>query len=301
MSGVNWLSHAALSGWVVAGIFSGIVAAQWNVSSGEPRQSAQRNVSTPQIHADYQPSCEAPESREESELCAQWRAAELADRSAELAWWQNVIGGAGFGAVVLALILSALATKAARDQLRLSRHALVDTDRAFVYPKHGVWAARKNVESELIEGWSVSQRWRNSGKTPTRYLRMFINKDVRDTVLPTNFDFPDSGSETVPILIAPDGTLDSSELVLSLDEMRDIIAGRKHFYTWGWVEYDDVFERAPRHRTEFCYKWTIGGEPTNHERISMRYHLHNRHNGADDECLRPIKTSSPKNLLPEAT
>lgn len=317
MSFSNWLSQTAIAGWVIAAILGAVVIFQWNAGVGphirdDQNQALQAHLSGAQRRSPvlvskkkleqprvYEPRCDAPESLEESELCAQWTATKVAQDGSELAYWQNLISAAGFAAVVVALVFSVLATKAARDQVRLSRHALVDTDRAFVFPEDGVWSAHTNIATGAIETWSVAQNWRNSGSTPTNHLRMYINREVRDDPLPDDFPFASADVPLTPALIAPGALLGSSQIAVSLDEMREIIAGRMHMYAWGWVEYDDVFEGTPRHRTEFCYKWTIGGDPSHPERTSTRYDLYNRHNGADSECLMPIRTGSPTNPLPE--
>jgi hypothetical protein len=81
-----------------------------------------------------------------------------------------------------------------------------------------------------------------------------------------------------------------------MEELEAIIAGTQHLYVWGWAEYDDVFEGTPRHRTEFCHKWSVGGDPRNPTRVSHRYAVHDKYNGADEECEHPLRTASPKDL-----
>ena len=33
-----------------------------------------------------------------------------------------------------------------------------------------------------------------------------------------------------------------------------------HIYMWGWTDYDDVFQRTKRHRTEFCLEIIVRGD-----------------------------------------
>jgi hypothetical protein len=74
-------------------------------------------------------------------------------------------------------------------------------------------------------------------------------------------------------------------------------------FLYGWVEYDDVFEGTPRHRTEYCTQIVVEGDVTIHTlpgnpeqpHVPFRYQGHKKHNGADEECIRPLQTGSPKN------
>jgi hypothetical protein len=111
-----------------------------------------------------------------------------------------------------------------------------------------------------------------------------------------DFDFPVASVPDVHVMIAPGGTIDSGELLIQLEQMDNIHAGTQHLYVWGWAEYDDVFVRTARHRTEFCYKWTVGGNVRDPKKFGTRYNIHARHNGADEECELPLVTASPRDL-----
>ena len=245
----------------------------------------------------YKADCENPKDHDAADLCEQQRMAKAAE---EAVWWarlQTWLGGFGFAAVVLTLIFSGIAAISSSRQVRLSRHALVDTDRAFVFPKQTIWKAVRTAKSDKIESWRIAVEWENLGNTPTRYLRWHVNYSIRDDVLSEDFDFPNGNMDPpIPLVIAPGRTLESSELPITLEQMEAILDGRSHLYVWGWAEYDDVFERTPRHRTEFCHKWLLGGNVRNPERLTQRYNVHHRHNGADEECEKPIETASLKDM-----
>jgi hypothetical protein len=144
--------------------------------------------------------------------------------------------------------------------------------------------------------WKLSAQWENSGETPTRYLRVRINSAIRDVVLNDQFAFPDGLGPSIPTLIGPKATIESDQVDVVVADMEAVRDGAKHLYLWGWAEYDDVFIGTPRHRTEFCFKVSVVGDPTNPapNMVSFRWSLHNAHNGADDECRSRMKTTSPK-------
>ena len=125
---------------------------------------------------------------------------------------------------------------------------------------------------------------------------MTFNMAFRDEILPDDFDFSDSEIlQDVPTVIPPGTTLETGQLEASMENVEAVIQGKKHCYIWGWAEYDDIFEGTPRHRTEFCHKWTIGGNPRNIDRFSSRYSTYHKYNGADEECEGRLKTVSLKN------
>lgn len=117
--------------------------------------------------------------------------------------------------------------------------------------------------------------------------------------MPGDFNFPDYGEADILTLIAPGSSLESTPLAIALAQMQAVIDGTAHLYMYGWAEYDDVFEGTPRHRTEFCHKWSLGGDVSNPAIFSTHYEIHNHYNGADDECEWPLRTGSPKNPLPK--
>lgn len=269
-----------------------------------PQQQQQTPVPPPSINqqsttADYYKiNCERPDGHDAADLCEQRRMAQAAEDSVYWARVQALIGFVGFVGVLVTLIFTGLGTRAASQQVRLSRHALISTDRAFCFPKDTIWRHVDDAEGR-IQQWRVAVRWENSGKTPPRYVRIQTVAMVGINEIPNDFDF-----SSIPItvntqlLIPPNNTIESDELPVTLEQTEDIIAGRQHLYIWGWIEYDDVFERTPRHRTEFCHKWFLGGDPRSAEpdRFPKRYAVHERHNAADDECEYPLRTASPRDV-----
>jgi hypothetical protein len=147
-------------------------------------QVIQQQVPEPEY---YKPSCDKPKQREDADLCQQLRMAKAAE---DAVWWartQSILGIVGFLGVLASLFFTAWAAVTASRQVRLSRQALVDTDRAFVFVAEGIIGPVVNAKTDRVENWKTSVRWKNSGNTPTRYLRLFIALSVLDDVLPRRF------------------------------------------------------------------------------------------------------------------
>lgn len=91
---------------------------------------------------------------------------------------------------------------------------------------------------------------------------------------------------------------------IPMNIISDAIIEKIYLYFYGWCEYDDVFQGTSRHRTEFCLKLvpiqrlSDAVEGAKRSAVTLRYHP--EHNGADNDCLKPIKTGSRKNPLPKA-
>ena len=51
------------------------------------------------------------------------------------------------------------------------------------------------------------------------------------------------------------------------------------------MDYNDVFDDTPRHRTEFCFDVTAD-DVEDRGQTYMRFPAHGRYNGADDDYVR---------------
>ncbi len=291
-----WLRKRSASAYLIAAclLTSEICHAQTNPNNSITQVEPNQSRATDQGH--YVANCERPIDHNAAELCEQRRMAKAAE---DTVWWarlQTLIGLFGAIGLTLTLFFSGIATRAASKQVRLSRQALVETDRAFVFVSEGLINPAINSKTDKVEQWNTGVRWKNSGTTPTKNLRLHITLAVFDNPMPEDFAFPTGPVPDVHVLIAPGGTIDSAVLSIDLEQMEGVHEGTKHLYVWGWAEYDDVFDGTPRHRTEFCYKWHVGGNIRSKDKYATRYNLHLRHNGADEECEFPLVTESPKVL-----
>jgi hypothetical protein len=120
----------------------------------------------------------------------------------------------------------------------------------------------------------------------------FASGQLRDSPLPDDFAFPDTpypaGSKQMHArnLIGPHGQLNVTPFAIPIADILDIADAKKHFFIWGWIDYDDVFPGTKRHRTEFCYGLRVlldPRNPTNANAVSMS--MYHRHNGTDADCM----------------
>jgi hypothetical protein len=178
------------------------------------------------------------------------------------------------------------AATTARDQVKLSREALISTERAFVFAQNveSFWTADKATET--IIKWTFFVVWKNSGKTPTRKMASNINSwiGVDAGPLPVDFDFPDYGGAQRN-MIGPATIMHGDRVDISVDQLQKIRAGTAHAYLWGWAEYSDVFAGTDRHRSEFCFEIIVTGNPS-YKEGRFGFALHGPFNGYDEDCYR---------------
>jgi len=222
-------------------------------------------------------------------------------------------------AVVTLLMVFAVGTQAALFvwQLGLMRDGIDDaaaqhvvTSRPFVFIRgyniYPTSSAPPPIHGEMppVEFWRVSPVLQNSGRTPTKRMVSFISADLRDTRLPADYDFPDLPFRSASMppgmrhdpghsLIGPGVDLHIAPHVLSIAEILAIQAGTKHFYMWGWVDYDDGFKGTKRHRTEFCHFAVVTMNPALPNQGAVIMNLNDRHNASDEECMHPPSPFQP--------
>ncbi|HEV3186243.1 MAG TPA: hypothetical protein VGZ49_15250 [Xanthobacteraceae bacterium] len=190
-----------------------------------------------------------------------------------------------------------IAADAVRDQASLTREAMIRTQRAFVFVKRVCVGHQINlVQSttgplvEVVVGWNIGVQWENTGDTPTRDLLTHISIHEFEGEMPTDYEFPDLNETTTKSLLGPKAVCFSPVFAIPDSQARRVFLNGNHLYMWGWAEYDDVFPGTERHRTEFCYELLfIAPFPS---KSSFTHKLHTRYNGAEDECLKPLQTSS---------
>lgn len=195
-------------------------------------------------------------------------------------WWAVYITSA-LAIITLALaIYTGLLWSSTKKLVSDSQTALISTQRAFIFIK---LFELNQIENTLKV--TVVPVWENSGDTPTKNMISHVNGKWFDSVLDEDFTFPDyEGEEIVRLLIGPKQTMGASPLGFSESDVRKVINGNGHIYVWGWAEYSDIFEKTPRHRTEFCSDVIL--YMTKDSQIIPRFKLHKKYNGADNECMK---------------
>jgi hypothetical protein len=107
----------------------------------------------------------------------------------------------------------------------------------------------------VFYGFSVS--WENTGTTPTRNATMHVSPYFAREPIPTGWGYPDlypNSIEHIPahVVIGPRGLIATTPTDVPTYQMQLLSNKTSHFYFYGWVLYNDVFEGSPKHITEFC-------------------------------------------------
>jgi hypothetical protein len=136
-----------------------------------------------------------------------------------------------------------------------ARDALIRVQRAFVIvnPNKILMQASRDIGKEEMHFFLPME---NSGTTPTRNLTGHINRAF-GAEMPKNFTYPDasepgSRDDLTPVI----GPRDSYplEAIVSRQQYEMWQRHEAHLYIYGWVEYNDIFDKTPRHITRFCYE-----------------------------------------------
>jgi hypothetical protein len=75
---------------------------------------------------------------------------------------------------------------------------------------------------------------------------------------------------------------------LTAEDLSNVRGGRD-VYFWGWIEYDDVFIKSKRHRSEFCQLLSTSGTVPDKPGFSIASQTHSEFSGSDEDCYRQPK------------
>ena len=191
------------------------------------------------------------------------------------------------------------AIRAANRTADLVNEGLVSAQRAYVFLREFQVAVTKNPLNDEIQTCAIQPIWENTGTTPTRNGRGHVNWKYFERSVPPEFDFADfdeignkitSYDDYKPLIVGPRATALSPVISLEPSILRQVRDLQGKLLIWGWAEYDEVFEDAKRHRTEFAYLVVVSGSPASHVGFSQ-YKLHN---GVDADCTKqPTELARP--------
>jgi hypothetical protein len=182
-------------------------------------------------------------------------------------------------------LLAEFAFKSARSLIPEIRGAMIASNRAFVFVKTIEHRLIDNKTTRTITGWNFITQWENGGNTHAKNRTTHVHCGVSEQPIEFNFEFPDLGDVVSDGgMIGPKGVMHShTEIPVEIfDKTR---SGGAHVYLWGWTDYDDIFQRTKRHRTEFCVEIIVHGDVRT-ETCQFSFPQQGRHNGSDEQCLR---------------
>ena len=207
------------------------------------REQAKRSESAPES----QP-CKPGDDKRDSDLCAQWKAA---DAAANAAWWASaatwVSGVSGFF-VVIALFLAFQSNRIARETARAQLRPYVHAD--------GVgWELRVDGGETFLD---LKVQFRNAGQTPAKDVRMgaFAYFTKPDDPPPNVKMMLDVSTEKQPLGPASCVSVPVAGSPIESDA-NEVWAGKKKLFIVGIATYQDPFSRVER-RTTCHYQVTLG-------------------------------------------
>lgn len=250
-------------------------------------------------HAHDESQCAKPKDWKEWGLFSWCRSLEWMDSERVIAAWTVVLGIAtsilGVATVKLWRSTDRLVEGAERTAERqLRAYVSVKEIKMEGYRFASVIGVGGTEILGQIHNYRISVVVENVGATPTRFGLGNINWELRDDELPDDFQFPDGGIVEFAAIGAR-GTFNTPDFFMTFSNIEKVIAKQKKLYVWGWIDYNDVFEDTPRHRTEYCFDIRPDVVPDGRN-IYMRFPTHGRFNGTDGDCLRqpgPYKQPSP--------
>ncbi len=194
-----------------------------------------------------------------------------------------------------------IAAAAAKKSADVAESALRETERAFVFcAKQNMIQPDKPLKDD--SKYIIDVHWVNEGRTWTKGCLQHVCWCSYEMPIDDEFGFPDlCNPDPERTFIGPGGQINGGPLLIPHLDVRAALEGRRHLYIWGWCEYDDVFANTYRHRTEFCFKLVLvhahrrNDSADGSSRSTVQFQLHHAHNGADEDCLKPIQTGSLKN------
>ncbi len=182
-------------------------------------------------------------------------------------------------------LLAESAFESARSLIPDIRGAMIASNRAFVFVKNIEHRFIGKKTTHTITGWNFFTQWENGGNTPAKNRTTHVHCGVFEQPIEFNFEFPDLGDVVSDGgIIGPKAVMHShTEIPVEiLDKTR---SGGAHVYMWGWTDYNDIFQRTKRHRTEFCVEIIVHGDVRT-ETCQFSFAQKGRHNGSDEQCLR---------------
>jgi hypothetical protein len=178
---------------------------------------------------------------------------------------------------------------------RQMRRDSISASRAFVFSSSftAVWLHDPKNERRIV-AWRIFPVWENSGGTVAEEVKSYVSWKAFTGAMPSDYDFPDIGTERIipPSLVGPHSTVNGPSSEISVAFLVAAKRGMCQIYIWGWTEYKEIFNPGIIHRTEFCAKLVVHGDPrfTN---CVFAYPFYGKHNATDGNCYRRPGEGAP--------
>lgn len=260
MSGCYWLRKFTLRGFLIGClIWFGLTLGQQDchASYDQPERQvayevADNHVRPPNYNGDHltnlksKDPCESAQSREDRDLCQQWRMAQAAESQAgwtEAQFWITL-------AEVIGLLLVVIYTaKTARDAGRnaAAAEAIVKVSQETAERQLRAYVHVESIALEYIKEsreWMVIATIKNHGLTPAKRCRIRIGVNYGTAQIDMRFCASRAIASRPLGSIPPSGRTDHSMTVVENNAWDSFVKGRMEMYAWGRIEYEDVSGKA---------------------------------------------------------
>jgi hypothetical protein len=202
-----------------------------------------------QVTPRFDQGCERGKDDRQSDLCAQWKAADAAADGVSLAYWQTVIGWIGIAlgaATMAAAIAAAWYARSAAIHSRTAATAFVEAERATIrFAAEGEAGTAPNAR-HLVQ---LTIDARNIGRSNAR-LRSIQWQAAEDASWPVAFEHQADVNRTVE----PGGAEE-------LDLIRYLTPNDQCHFVTGRLDYETIMGK--RFRTHFCFRVAKRQRPPN--------------------------------------
>lgn len=257
---------------------------------------------------EYRAACDEPKGRDESDLCAQWKAARAAEASAlwaKASFWLGLAGTLGLVATLWfnyrflrmtqdsgrdaeeALKIATRNADAATAQVALTEETAKRQLRAYITCDTVETNAGLFEDNGALGAYEFVLHWKNSGATPASHLVCHIGRFESIDGIPRDF-----GYDLTPAFASEQKTVGSggvatikTRLILREMHKSDYVAP----YIYSWVEYTDIFKQ--RRRSEVCFIVLMPPNPTADSYPTVINF--GPFNGIDESCHMPVRTGGP--------
>lgn len=245
-------------------------------------------------------ACYYSKGHDAADLCAQWRAAIAAEKSARAAEaaadWSKIATILS-GLALIALLLTVSQTQRGLAHARIGNLISEQTARrqlrAYVsHVRFEMEFKRDDLGNAL--SCNVASHWTNAGQTPANRTRAWINFDFFPGDLPTDFAFaaPPNHPAFGNLAVGPGQTFKSVSLPISMTEFQSVAQGQSSLYVWSYANYSDGF--VDDRNTKVASQVKIATSPSGEYRIVFNAIEH--HNTMDDDSPEKPNAVTPAKL-----
>lgn len=257
----------------------GLVAASTPQGAGQHQQGAARpsveqsletiaaattKAVEPVEPKEYESPCDPGQDRRQSDLCAQWKAADGAARAAEWAKWQTILSAFGLVGLLYSLHLTRKAVREAASSSETADKA-VEVNRISAERQLRAYLSIDKMQATGLQAGHTPKVWvsmRNRGQTPARRIRVKMVVVRCWGTDPESTPIRHLGDRVLYDLGPDQKTVQPCSLMserITADQLISIMRGECAFVVAGYIRYIDVFGRTRRN----IFRGTLNAESLN--------------------------------------